>query len=64
MDKPKILVRTSIYSSGKEVWGQNYLNYDVQNFNIEERGSLADVAERQREQYQLNDASTNDGELL
>jgi hypothetical protein len=51
-------------SSGKEVWGQNYLNYDVQNFNIEERGSLADVAERQREQYQLNDASTNDGELL
>lgn len=51
-------------SSGKEVWGQNYLNYDVQNFNIEERGSLADVAERQREQYQLNDTSTNDGELL
>ena len=50
--------------TGKEIWSQNYLNYNVQNFNIEERGSLADVAERQREQYELNDTNTNDGELL
>lgn len=51
-------------SCGKEVWAQNYLNYQVANFNIEERGSLRDVAERQREQYQLNDQNSNDGELL
>ena len=51
-------------SSGKEIWSQNYLNYNVQNFNIEERGSLADVAEHQKEQYELNDTNTNDGELL
>ena len=51
-------------SSGKETWAQNYLNYQITNFNIEERGSLRDVAERQREQYQLNDANSNDGELL
>jgi hypothetical protein len=36
----------------------------VQNFKIEERGSLHDIATRQREQYQLNDQSANDGELL
>lgn len=51
-------------SSGKEIWAQNYLNYQVANFNIEERGSLRDVADRQREQYELNDQNTNDGELL
>ena len=51
-------------STGKEVWAQNYLNYQVTNFNIEERGSLRDVAERQREQYELTDQNVNDGELL
>jgi len=51
-------------STGKEIWSQNYLNYQVSNFNIEERGSLADVAHRQREQYELNDQNANDGELL
>jgi replicative DNA helicase len=50
--------------TGKETWAQNYLNYNVQNFKIEERGSLHDIATRQREQYQLNDQSANDGELL
>jgi len=51
-------------SAGKEVWAQNYLNYNVQNFKIEERGSLQDIATRQREQYELNDTNQNDGELL
>jgi replicative DNA helicase len=51
-------------STGKETWAQNYLNYQVANFNIEERGSLVDVAQHQREQHQLNDANPNDGELL
>jgi guanylate kinase len=51
-------------SCGKEIWAQNYLNYQVANFNIEERGSLRDVAERQREQYELDDRNQNDGELL
>jgi replicative DNA helicase len=51
-------------SGGKEIWAQNYLNYQVTNFNIEERGSLRDVAQHQREQYELNDTNPNDGELL
>jgi len=51
-------------SSGKETWAQNYLNYQVENFNIEERGSLNDVSASQRERYELNDSNQNDGEIL
>ena len=51
-------------ANGKETWAQNYLNYNVHNFKIEERGSLLNVVERQREQYQLDDQNTNDGEVL
>jgi replicative DNA helicase len=51
-------------ATGKETWSQNYLNYNVQNFKIEERGSLHDIVVSQREQYQLNDQNQNDGELL
>jgi len=50
--------------TGKEVWAQNYLNYQVENFNITEHGSLVDIAERQREQYQLDDRNQNDGGIL
>jgi hypothetical protein len=50
--------------TGKEIWAQNYLNYNVQNFKIEERGSLETIAQRQREQYELNDTNGNDGEVL
>jgi len=51
-------------SKGKETWAQNYLNYQVENFNIEERGSLTDVSTSQRERYELNDSNQNDGEIL
>jgi replicative DNA helicase len=51
-------------AAGKEVWAQNYLNYNVHNFKIEERGSLHTIAERQRERYQLDDRNSNDGEIL
>ena len=51
-------------STGKETWAQNYLNYQVENFNIEERGSLNDVSASQRERYELNDSNQNDGEIL
>jgi replicative DNA helicase len=50
--------------NGKQTWSQNYLNYNVHNFKIEERGSLHTIVERQREQYQLNDRNQNDGEIL
>ena len=50
--------------NGKQIWAQNYLNYNVHNFKIEERGSLLTIAQRQREQYELNDRNENDGEIL
>ena len=59
----KDLVRR-LDSTGKETWAQNYLNYQVENFNIEERGSLNDVSASQRERYELNDSNQNDGEIL
>jgi hypothetical protein len=40
------------------------LNYQVENFNIEERGSLNDVSASQRERYEINDSNQNDGEIL
>ena len=51
-------------ATGKQIWAQNFLNYNVQNFKIEERGSLETIAQRQREQYELNDTNRNDGEVL
>lgn len=51
-------------SSGKQIWAQNFLNYNVHNFRIEERGSLQTISQRQREQYQLTDQNQNDGEIL
>ena len=51
-------------ANGKQIWAQNYLNYNVHNFKIQERGSLHTITQRQREQHQLNDANGNDGEIL
>lgn len=51
-------------ASGKQIWAQNYLNYNVHNFRIEERGSLHTIAQRQREQYELDDRNESDGEIL
>ena len=51
-------------ANGKQIWSQNYLNYNVNNFKIEERGSLLSIAQRQREQYELDDRNQNDGEIL
>ena len=49
---------------GTEKLERNYLNFEVQNFRVEERGSLAHSIESQNAQVRLNDAQHNDGELL
>jgi len=51
-------------SSGKQIWAQNYLNYNVANFKIEERGSLHSIVDRQKESRNPNDHQSNDGEIL
>ncbi len=49
---------------GTEKYVNNYLNFEVENFNIKEQGSLQRVVEAARENHILDDVSESDGELL
>jgi len=49
-----------VFPDGSEKYVMNYLNFEVNNFNITERGSLRHVCERAKETYKLNDGSKND----
>jgi replicative DNA helicase len=42
----------------------NYLNFSVRNFNVEENGSLHDIIEAQRERFNPEETNPNDGEDL
>jgi replicative DNA helicase len=57
------LVRRPL-ENGSVVFEKNYLNFTVQNFNVEERGSLHDVVEAQLERFNPEDVNENDGEEL
>jgi hypothetical protein len=47
-----------VFPDGSEKYQMNYLNFDIHNFNIEERGSLRHICERARESYELEGGST------
>lgn len=49
---------------GSFVFENNYLNFHVSNFNVEERGSLYDVVKWNNEKHDLKDENSNDGEVL
>ena len=64
-----IMRRTMVENlGGREVrsqrWVPNYINFDVKNFGVEEKGSLRHIIERENEMYQIDDLNNNDGELL
>jgi replicative DNA helicase len=42
----------------------NFLNFNVRNFNAEEVGSLNDIVNRERDQHNLDDPAQGDGDLL
>ena len=48
------LVRRTM-NDNSERWVNNYLNFNVENFQVTERGSLFDVESRQNEQFNLDD---------
>jgi replicative DNA helicase len=50
--------------NGNEKFYNNFINLEIQNFNVEERGTLHDIAEEERMQLRSEDRNTNDGELL
>ncbi|MAF24966.1 hypothetical protein CL634_05260 [bacterium] len=46
-------------------WVNNYLNFNVDNFAVEERGSLLHIVQRENEQFPLDDGeATTDSALL
>ena len=50
--------------NGNVRFENNFLNFDVRNFNVEESGSAADIAARERMQYSLEDESNRDGDVI
>lgn len=50
--------------NGDERYVQNFINFSINNFKVEERGSLVDIIERERQTFSLNDSNPNDGALL
>ena len=57
------LVRRTL-PDGSVRYENNYLNFDISNFGVEERGSLESIVEAQREFHDLDDGNTQDGEVL
>ena len=46
-----------VFPDGSERYQMNYLNFDIHNFNIDEKGSLRHICERARETYELEGGS-------
>ena len=53
-----------LMDDGSEKYTNNYLNFEVKNFGVEEKGSLRHVVEHQNEQHKLDDESKDDGEIM
>jgi len=51
-------------ANGDERYVQNFINFQINNFRVEERGSLNDIIERERQTFSLNDSNPHDGALL
>lgn len=51
------------FPDGSQKYVMNYLNFNVANFGIEEKGSLRHVIERAKETYSLEDKDSKDGDL-
>ena len=45
-------------------WCNNFLNFSVENFNVNERGSLNDIIEAQSERFEPEEHNPTDGEEL
>ncbi|MAF43709.1 MAG: hypothetical protein CMI54_06040 [Parcubacteria group bacterium] len=50
--------------NGNVRFENNFLNFNVGNFNVEEVGSAADIAARERMQYAPEDESDRDGDVI
>ena len=53
-----------IDENGSVRFENNFINFNVINFNVEEVGSAQDIAARERMQYTLEDESNRDGDVI
>jgi replicative DNA helicase len=51
-----------VVADGSERYVHNYLNFNVDNFDCEELGSLQTIVQRQRDQHTLEDQNSNDAD--
>jgi replicative DNA helicase len=59
-----IIRRPDPNGNGPGTWSNNYLSFNVDNFEVEETGSLANIVDRQNNVFDLDDRRENDGERL
>ena len=50
--------------NGREKFYENFLNFNIENFNVEERGTLRNIAEQELGMVRPDDVNNRDGELL
>jgi hypothetical protein len=51
-------------TDGSEKWVNNFLNFRVENFNVSESGSLADIIESQSQVFELNQSQNRTEQTL
>jgi len=51
-----------LFPDGSQKYIMNYLNFSVENFEVQEKGSLKNICDRAREKYALDDQSQGDGD--
>jgi len=50
--------------NGNVSFQNNFLNFNVRNFNVTEAGSLQNIIDAQMDQHLLDDSASNDGEVM
>lgn len=51
----------NISTDKKPKYVENFINYNIENFKVEERGTLHDTAEKMKEQYEIQKEQEKDG---
>ena len=53
-----------VLDNGSVRFQNNFLNFNVRNFNVSETGSLQNIIDAQRDQHSLSDSASDDGEVI
>ena len=59
-----IMILSEELGLGNVSFQNNFLNFNVRNFNVTEAGSLQNIIDAQMDQHLLDDSASNDGEVM